>query len=384
MALITETNAQYYSGQQAFDSLSNVTNPTFTCTFNTNIISAFNSSSAQVASRSNYTIYLDNVKVDESLSFVSNPSTNTVTLLGTYTASIVYIQLKQFAVEDNYGSYSYISLDDVINNFLVAYVGDDKLIRSVKRTDVLFHAKRGLQEFSFDTLKSINSQELTVPPSLSVAIPQDYVNYVTLSRIDESGVKRIIYPVNNLTTSPTGLPLQDSDGLPSQNSFGENNEAEQSITEGRWNSETQRDITGELNNDETNVYDWSWWKLNFGQRYGMDPQTSQSNGWFQINEREGKFSFSSDLANQLIVIEYISDGLAYDTDSKVPKMAEDALYAHINYSILSTRPNIPEYIVQRYKRERFAKLRNAKIRLSNLKLNEIVQVFRGKSKWLKF
>ena len=39
---------------------------------------------------------------------------------------------------------------------------------------------------------------------------------------------------------------------------------------------------------------------------------------------------------------------------------------------------------QRYKRDRSAKLRNAKIRLSNLKLDEIVQVFRGKSKWLKF
>ena len=131
------------------------------------------------------------------------------------------------------------------------------------------------------------------------------------------------------------------------------------------------------------VYDWGWEKLAYGQRYGLDPQTSQSNGWFQINEREGKFTFSSDLANKLIVLEYISDGLAYDIDSKVPKMAEDALYAHINHSILSTKTNIPEYIVQRYQRERSAKLRNAKIRLSNIKLDEIVQVMRGKSKWIK-
>ena len=64
-------------------------------------------------------------------------------------------------------------------------------------------------------------------------------------------------------------------------------------------------------------------------------------------------------------------------------MAEDALYAHINHSILSTKPNVPEYIVFRYKRERSAKLRNAKIRLSNIKLSEFAQVFRGKSKWIK-
>jgi len=45
---------------------------------------------------------------------------------------------------------------------------------------------------------------------------------------------------------------------------------------------------------------------------------------------------------------------------------------------------VPEYIVQRFKKERSAKLRNAKIRLSNIKLDQIVQVMRQKSKWLKF
>ncbi len=381
MALINETNAQYYSGQQVFSPISNVTNPTLSCTFNTQLISAFDGNGTQISSFSNYTVYLDGAPLNENLSSVD--SGNTIKLNGTYTANNIYVQLKKFAIEDNYGGYSYITLDNIVNNFIVAYVGDGKLIPSAKRTDVVFHAKRGLQEFSYDTLKSVKSQELTIPPSLSIPIPQDYVNYVRLSYIDDSGVKRIIYPVNNLTTSPTELPIQDADGIPTQNSFGENNEAEQSITEERWNNETQNNITGEIDDNDTNVYDWSWWKLNFGQRYGLEPQVSQRNGWFQINERTGCFTFSSGLVGQLIVLEYISDGLAYDMDSKVPKMAEDALYAHINHSILSTRVNIPEYIVQRYQRERSAKLRNAKIRLSNIKLGEIVQVFRGKSKWLK-
>ena len=43
---------------------------------------------------------------------------------------------------------------------------------------LVFHAKRGLQEFSYDTLKSVKSSELTVPSSLGLTIPQDYVNYV--------------------------------------------------------------------------------------------------------------------------------------------------------------------------------------------------------------
>jgi hypothetical protein len=107
------------------------------------------------------------------------------------------------------------------------------------------------------------------------------------------------------------------------------------------------------------------------------------NGYFSINDREGKISFSSNLVGKLIVLEYISDGLAYELDTKVPKMAEEAMYAHILHSIISTRSNQPEYLVQRLKKESFAKLRNAKIRLSNIKIEEITQVMRGKSKWIK-
>jgi hypothetical protein len=53
------------------------------------------------------------------------------------------------------------------------------------------------------------------------------------------------------------------------------------------------------------------------------------------------------------------------------------------HAIISTRRDSPEYLVQRLNREKFAKLRNTKIRLSNIKLHEIVQVMRGKSKWIK-
>ena len=123
--------------------------------------------------------------------------------------------------------------------------------------------------------------------------------------------------------------------------------------------------------------------LFMGERYGNNPQYAQRNGWFNMNERDGTIAFSSNLIDRLIVLEYISDGLAYELDARIPKMAEDALYAHILYSILASRINQPEYIVQRLKRDRSAKLRNAKIRLSNIKLEEIVQVMRGKSKWIK-
>ena len=106
----------------------------------------------------------------------------------------------------------------------------------MQKNDVIFHAKRGLQEFSYDTLKSIKSQELTIPPSLSVIIPQDYVNYVKVSFIDALGVKRPIYPANNLTTNPYSTPLQDNLGTPTQDNFGENLEGT-SQTEERWRND---------------------------------------------------------------------------------------------------------------------------------------------------
>ena len=128
---------------------------------------------------------------------------------------------------------------------------------------------------------------------------------------------------------------------------------------------------------------YGFWGGRLGQQYGIDPQYHQVNGWFNLNEREGKISFSSDLADKLIILEYVSDGLASDLDTKVPKLAEEAMYSYIIHAIISTRINQPEYVVQRLRREKSAKLRNAKIRLSNIKLDEIVQVMRGKSKWIK-
>jgi hypothetical protein len=59
------------------------------------------------------------------------------------------------------------------------------------------------------------------------------------------------------------------------------------------------------------------------------------------------------------------------------------MYAYIIHAILASRINQPEYVIQRLRREKSAKLRNAKLRLSNVKLDEIVQVMRGKSKWIK-
>ncbi len=399
MGLITENNQQYYAGVQKFLSAAG-TGQAFTTTFDTDLILGSYDPLQPNYALNNFKLYTANAGVLTYTEYTSayTVSGNTITFTGNLAANTsIVVQLKILSggeygnrdaygntVEENYGSYSYISLEDVINNFQIAYVGTGKLIPSCKRTDIIFHAKRGMQEFSYDTLKSIKSQELSIPPELSVVIPQDYVNYTKVSWIDKLGVKRPIYPANNLTTNPFENPVQDSKGVPTQDNFGNNIEGT-SITEERWRTAEDTLINqGDLEDLYNEGYDsWGWDEQLLGQNYGIDPQYAQVNGWFTINNREGKMSFSSNLAGSLIVLEYISDGLASDMDTKVPKLAEEALYAHISHAIVASRINQPEYIVRRLKQERSAKLRNAKLRLSNIKLDEIVQVMRGKSKWIK-
>ena len=68
---------------------------------------------------------------------------------------------------------------------------------------------------------------------------------------------------------------------------------------------------------------------------------------------------------------------------QVHKFAEEAMYKSILYAILSNRSNIAANQVARFKKERFAAIRQAKLRLSNIKLEEITQILRGKSKQIK-
>jgi len=407
MALITETNQQYYQGAQGFRGTGNAL--TITTTFDTDLVfGSYDPAIAEYA-LNNFKIYtsttgfpgswseylLAYTVVNNAITFTANPANNLFivvqlkTLDGGQYASTITEEAIGDAVEENYGTYQYVKLKDIIDNYMVGYVGDGKIIQNAKKSDVLFFAKRSLQEFSYDTLKSIKSQELTIPASLSLVIPQDYVNYVALSWIDSHGVKRPIYPNNNLTINPYEKLLQDDRGIPTQDNFGEDLEGT-SLTVERWketnaNRLLNNQALNELDNFAYDVYgnDFGSGPWNWGRLYGLDPQYSNVNGWFGINERDGKFTFSSNLADRLIVLEYISDGLAYDLDTRVPKMAEEAMYLSISYNLLANRANVSEGMVARFKKDKRAALRNAKIRLSNIKLEEIVQVMRGQSKWIK-
>jgi len=108
------------------------------------------------------------------------------------------------------GTYQFTSLDDIIAQFQIAYVGEGKIISKIKRADIAFHAQRGLQELSFDTFKSIKAQEIKLPPSLQMVLPHDYVNYTKLSWVDSAGIKHPLYKTNS-TSNPFSI-RQNEDG----------------------------------------------------------------------------------------------------------------------------------------------------------------------------
>tara|TARA_R100001377_G_scaffold81156_1_gene60526 strand:- start:361 stop:1926 length:1566 start_codon:yes stop_codon:yes gene_type:complete len=108
---------------------------------------------------------------------------------------------REYYKSNTFGGYQFTSLDDIITQFEIAYVGEGKIIPKIKRADIAFHAQRGLQEFSFDTLKSIKSQQIDIPASLTMKLPHDYVNYTKISWVDSSGIKHPLYHTND-TSNP--------------------------------------------------------------------------------------------------------------------------------------------------------------------------------------
>ena len=258
------------------------------------------------------------------------------------------------------GSYQFTSLQTIIDQFMLAYVGEEKIISKVKRPDVVFHAQRAMQEFSFDTFKSIKAQEIVVPNTLVMTLPKDYVNYVKISWVDGSGIHHPLYP-NRDSLNPKSI-IQNTDGSYrfDHNADGDTDEAGEDTL--NYNAESTS------------------WK---NYKAGTPPENQNEAFEYDEDQNTGKIHFSSNITNQTVVLEYISDGLGTEAEMKVHKFAEEAMYKCIAYAILSTRINTPEGLVQRFKRDAFASKRTAKLRLSNIKLNEIVQTMRGKSKHIK-
>ena len=283
----------------------------------------------------------------------------------------------------DFGGYRYVPLNDIVTNFMFSYVGEGKLIGKANRRDVVFHTKRAMQEFAYDITKVEKIQEVQIPSTLSIPMPQDYVSYVSVSWIDNSGIEHPI-PKGRISSAPSEAISQDSQGNYQFDNDGNIITTTPQTIE-RFNELNNSQISGGATNDDYfyNADFPAERLLESGKRYGSEPELTNRNGMFIIDEANGKINFSSNLVDQIITLKYISDGLGTDEEMRVHKFAEEAIYKHVAHAILSSMANVPEYIVNRFKRERRGSMRQAKLRLYDLKLAEMTNVMRGKSKHIK-
>jgi hypothetical protein len=277
------------------------------------------------------------------------------------------------------GYYSRVNLNDIINNFIVGYTGDGKVLPKVPRYEVAFWAQRTVQEFSYDIFHAEKNMEIELSSTLQISLPSDYVNYVDISCLDADGNLRPLQ--NSKRLKPTKSASQDQDYNYIYDQEGNIIYEQTSQTLKQFG---ESDIATKKQNYESDEYDVR--DEAYGAKYGSEPERANANGTYVLDLEAGKIYFDSMFGEgDIIVLSYISDGLGDNGDFAnvlVPKLAEDAVYASILYNLSKLRPSASG-AAGLYKKEAYAKLRNAKIRLSNMKIKEIAQVLRGKSKWIK-
>lgn len=277
------------------------------------------------------------------------------------------------------GYYSRVNLNDIINNFIVGYTGDGKVLPKVPRYEVAFWAQRTVQEFSYDIFHAEKNMEIELNSTLQISLPSDYVNYVDISCLDADGNLRPLQ--NSKRLKPTKSASQDQDYNYIYDQEGNIIYEQTSQTLKQFG---ESDIATKKQNYESDEYDVR--DEAYGAKYGSEPERANANGTYVLDLEAGKIYFDSMFGEgDIIVLSYISDGLGDNGDFAnvlVPKLAEDAIYANILYNLSKLRPSASG-AAGLYKKEAYAKLRNAKIRLSNMKIKEIAQVLRGKSKWIK-
>ena len=289
--------------------------------------------------------------------------------------------------DENWGSYQYVSLDDIVNNFMLMYQGNNELVNNINRYQVLFFAKRAIQELNYDAMKEIKILQLQVCDQLRFVLPPDYVNWVRISMYKDG----VLMPLTeNIQTNWSGAYLQDHECRVLFDAYGAVLKPNDSKLDLDRLDGTKKSIYLNKNSPYNNCEGWCvdgrwYFDYNIGSRFGLNTETANSNPTFSINKRGGVINFSSGVAGEMIVLEYVSDGMEKGNDSQVSinKLFEEYIHAAIKYSLLNNRLSAQEYIINRARKDKSSLLRNAKLRLSNMHPGRLLMNMRGQAKWIK-
>jgi len=287
----------------------------------------------------------------------------------------------------NWGSYQYVSLTDIVNNFLLMYSGNHSLINNEERYKVLFHAKRAIQELNYDAFKEVKVLELSVTDSLRYVLPSDYVNWVRISLYKDGWLRPL---TENIQTLSSNAYLQDNQGNILFDQNGNILQPQNSTIDFDRLRKTKKSIYLNHGNQFNGQYGWNYdgmWYFDYGIRtaFGLNTETANFNPTFKIDKKAGVINFDSTMAGELCILEYVSDGMESGDNSliTVNKLFEQYVYAAIKYEILNAKFGVQEYIIARARKDRKALLSNAKIRISNIHPGRLLMNLRGMDKIIK-
>jgi hypothetical protein len=286
--------------------------------------------------------------------------------------------------DKNWGSYQYIELKDIVNDFMMMNVGNGKHLNNVNRYEVIYQAKQAIKKLNYDALREIKVIELSVSDTtFSTVLPPDYVGLIRMSVLIDGILRPLIedrknkYAVSYLQDNQYNVLFDNSGGVLKGTS---------TVDEDRVNGKLVNEYYKRTPNSEGKYAGTEDDRLyTVGKRFGVDTSVAFVNPTFSINKSEGVIYFDSDMSDATLVLEYVSDGMegGVNTDIKVNKFFEDYIKAKIAYEIGRTRVGVQEYVVNDFKRRQKAEYNNAKIRIANMRPSDLLQALRGRDKTIK-
>jgi len=165
----------------------------------------------------------------------------------------------------------YLRLKEIIDSVLITSQDNDSYLRNTKRSVIVYHAMQGLRELNSSTANDILAFEITIPDSLIVNFPKDYVKYVRVSVLNH----------DDITGSYRLFPLDINYNIHTAKAYLQDN-----------NGDLLFDINGNvLTADLNNAYQKPYKKYSFYNDYQPTLNTSKLSkyGEFKIDERRGVF-----------------------------------------------------------------------------------------------
>lgn len=263
-----------------------------------------------------------------------------------------------YSSQDNWGNYQFRTLKDFVDEFMIETTDEDSYLSNVPRSKIVTQAVAGIRVLNREIKKTVKAVEMSVGPEMYLILPQDYVDWVRVSVIDQQGH---LQPLNiNVRINRAIGYLQDDNGEILFDEQGYILQADANNYLGKPYAKYQ--FTSNLN----------------GGCFELDTSKLSIYGEFFIDEERGTIAFSSDLEDKEIVLEYISDGLeARDIDEKaitINKQLIEALSDWVYSECISKRRSVPANEKQRARSRYKSTLHKTKIDAANFDINQISRI----------